>query len=400
MQGQRAVVDRAPAAVQGLVGEDLPALAAGPDFSLTAASASLRLGLNAGLLPQPVRWFYLQALGAALRMNDRWTLAHAPSSEELARLLEASRGAELAVEIGAHTEWTTIALALAAEERNVISVGRRRQGSASYAQLVEERVHARIGLYESTAASAAHELEGSADFVLVDATSAQSMGITLSSATQIIRPGGIVVVCSADSREVRSVVGELGIEGPVADGLLLWRKPGEPEPLGVPREVGRPRNGLLVYGFVGTVIGLAVAAAGPKIASITEDLPGTTGHGREVQSTRLETAVGRARERRAEPGNKQANSRSLAVGRSAVRVGGSDRPKLFYGSRTRRLGTLRVDVPTVLTWRSSGNAFSINSAGWHFRTRAHRGTTLLSPGTYRTVTVRAREWKLRLAPTR
>jgi hypothetical protein len=386
MEGHKAVIDRAPSAGQRLNGEGRAAAVDPPGHLLNPATPSLQLGLNARLLPLPVRWFYLQALGTALRRNDRRTLAGAPSAEELARVLEAARGTELVVEIGARTGWITLALALAAERRKVISVGRVGDGLAGYAHLVEERVRARIGLYAAAAARAAGEMQGCADLVLVDATSADGMLASLSSAVQMIRAGGDLLVRGADSPQVRSVLGELGFEGPVADGLLLSHKPSEPEPGGSARATDRPHLGPVAYGFVGTVIGLAVALAGPKIGSITDDLPGTTGRDAGAHDQRLE-----------QPG-RQAN-RPPAVGRAAVRLGRGDPPKLFSGTATGSLGTFRVDVPTVLTWRSNG-ALSISSHDWRFQTRAHRGTTVLSPRTYGSVEVTAPKWKLRLEPTR
>jgi hypothetical protein len=149
----------------------------------------------------------------------------------------------------------------------------------------------------------------------------------------------------------------------------------------------RPHLGPLAYGFVGTVIGLAVALAGPEIGSITDDLPGTTGRDAGARNPGVE-----------EPGTQAAN-RPPPVGHAAVRIGRGDPPKLFSGSATGSLGTFRVDVPTVLTWRSSG-ALSISSHDWRFQTRAHRGTTVLSPRTYGSVEVTAPRWKLRLEPTR
>jgi hypothetical protein len=73
--------------------------------------------------------------------------------------------------------------------------------------------------------------------------------------------------------------------------------------------------------------------------------------------------------------------------------------RTFKGVGTRELGAIRVNRPTVLTWRTNAKSFEITSLAWRLRSHDGRGRTVLSPGTYRRFAVKAtRPWKLTLSP--
>jgi hypothetical protein len=69
----------------------------------------------------------------------------------------------------------------------------------------------------------------------------------------------------------------------------------------------------------------------------------------------------------------------------------------FSGKGDMKLGTLRIDRPTILSWSTGGQSFRIASEAWRFRPRQRRGSTVLTPGTYRGFAVKAAtSWKLSL----
>jgi hypothetical protein len=386
--------------------------------------ATLRLGLDAGLLPAEARWFYLEAVGTAVRNGDGWTLERVPPGEELAHLLEVASGSKRVVEIGAQTGWTALALALSDHDRSVISFGRpgASQGPGRYAGLVDASVRARVGSRERRVEEVPPVMPGPADIAHVDLSPpyAETYG-ALVAAALVVRPGGLVVVRGGGELDTLALIEELDLEASIVDGLIVGRKPLEPdwealleqalaptptELRETERQVRPPRTRLLALGLAGSLVG-----AGAGLALPIGDLLGSdnrvTNPAREG-SREPGAAVGRggaaSSPRSAAPGRSERSSRSTA---SAPSVAATPRQRgrqrsgrgstVFSGTGTRKLGTIRVDEPVFLRWSTGGGAFRIVSEAWGFRPRTRKGRLLLSPGAYRRFEVRGRgRWRLEL----
>ncbi len=79
------------------------------------------------------------------RLDDSFSLGGATKPRELAPLLKAAGGADLAVELGTGTGWTAIALAVAQPLRRVITIDPVRHPQRdAYARLVDTTVNDRI----------------------------------------------------------------------------------------------------------------------------------------------------------------------------------------------------------------------------------------------------------------
>ena len=112
------------------------------------ASALLKQSLMLIRLPLPVARFYLSALRTARAHGDRWSLDVVTRPRELTTLLRVARGRRRVVEVGTATAWTTIAFALADEDRHVISFDvEEREHRDDYLALAPASVRARIELH-------------------------------------------------------------------------------------------------------------------------------------------------------------------------------------------------------------------------------------------------------------
>jgi hypothetical protein len=196
---------------------------------------------------------------------------------------------------------------------------------------------------------------------------------------------------------------ELLRPAPVADLDL-------PDPAAV-RDVGlqdlpvaperRPRRrGLRAFALTGAAVGLAVALLLPP--SLSEQLPGTSGNDRAPlaaqppASAAAKATTRAARRAHPPPVAQRATRRSRGAAQTQLRSA-----KIVVGTGDEPIGTLRIDRPMRLVWAFDGRPFSIVSAAWSLRPRANRGTTILSPGTYRGLTVKSTaKWTIRLVPAR
>jgi hypothetical protein len=369
-----------------------------------APDASLRLGLNAGLLSWEARFFYLEAVGTAIRRNDRWTLDRVPPAEELAQLIEIASGSERVVEIGAQTGWTALALAVSEEKRSVISFRRpgASQGPGRYAHLVDASVRARVGSREHPVERVPRAMPGLADLAHVDLSPPYAdMYSALIAAGLIVRPGGLVVVRGGRELETRALIEELDLEVSIVDGLVVGRTPLEPDwaallehPIAPSpadlREIekgARPRRvKLLALGLAGAMVGAGAGLALPFGDSLVGSKDG--GSGSEALTT-LQAPSGVKGPAAA------ATSSHSAAGRAQPRS--TKGVTAFSGTGKRKLGTIRVDEPVFLRWSTESGSFKIVSEAWGFRPRTREGRLLLSPGAYRRFEVKGRgRWRLEL----
>jgi hypothetical protein len=192
------------------------------------------------------------------------------------------------------------------------------------------------------------------------------------------------------------------------------------------------RRGITAWALTGVVIGMAAAVIVPS--SLSEKLPGTSGNDREPLAAEPSAPAGvvgpdpsvaaspqsersgstRSRERsgsapQSEPSESTpSRERSGSAPRTERSTGappGAPDPRPPIGGRgvsgtgNGMIGTLRIDRPMRLHWSSDGGPFSIVSDAWRYRPAGRRGSTVLTPGTYRRLAVRSTgSWTLRLDP--
>jgi hypothetical protein len=380
---------------------------------ISGPDASLRLGLNVGLLSWEARFFYLEAVGTAVRRNDRWTLDRVPPAEELAQLLEIATGSERVVEIGAQTGWTALALAVSDERRSVISFRRpgASQGPGRYAHLVDASVRARVGSREQRVERVPGAMPGPADLAHVDLSQPYAdMYAALVAAGLIVRPGGLVVARGGRVLETRALIEELDLEATVVDGMVVGRVPLEvdwaalleqaiaPSPADL-REFEKParsrRLRMLALGLAGSLVG-----AGAGLVLPLGDSPVTSDHGAGGNSA-LETSQppsGAKGPRAAASSHSTAASASSGSTTASAQHHSRKGITAFSGTGTKRLGTIRVDEPVFMRWHVESGSFRIVSEAWGFRPRTRDGRLLLSPGAYRRFEVKGEgRWRLELA---
>jgi hypothetical protein len=163
----------------------------------------------------------------------------------------------------------------------------------------------------------------------------------------------------------------------------------------------RPRRrGLRAFALAGAVVGMAVALLLPP--TLSEQLPGTSGNDRAPlaaqppPSTSAKTPTRATTQAHPPPVAQRDVGRSGVADQRRLRSG-----KIVTGSGDRPIGTLHVDRPMRLVWAFDGRPFAITSTAWSLHPSTDRGTTILTPGTYRRLAVRSTaRWTIRLVPAR
>ena len=345
--------------------------------SLRAASRveASKLARAVGVLPDQVRWLYLQALRSEVR-RDESSLLHATEHPlELARLLELGGDAQNVVGFGRGSVLGGIALAVVDPTRVVTIFEPLAEAGQldHYLRWVDRDVRARVDFRVDTGVGFADAV-GVPDLVLVDASNGFVSGLAQHWGARIL-------------------------EGAVDAGSFLWR------PVQAPTaSVAEPNEGAwqrFRLPALGLVVGVTVALSLPP--SLTNSGPGMSGSARRVTPPALsEDGVEHAsspRKRAAASARPAGEGHSLAVrahGNSRspsatseatletpVNGGKAMRPGLFSGSGDRLLGTLRIDKPMLLAWASRERSFTVHSEHWSFQSNETDGTTVLTPGTYR-----------------
>lgn len=180
-------------------------------------------------LPRPVAVFYLRAFVLALVLRDRVALRYVTRPVELATLLDRSRGYRTVVELGTGPAWTSTALALADEERRIVTFDPKVLTHRSrYVGLVDAKVRSRIEFHRARGED--EPPNGlSIDFVFIDSSHQREPTIaTFRMWEPLLRPGGIVAFHDYGNPRwpgVKEAIDALGLQGEELRSFFFWRKP-------------------------------------------------------------------------------------------------------------------------------------------------------------------------------
>lgn len=348
------------------------------------------------MLPRSVAWFYLRAISTARRLEDTTTFALALPPPDLAKLLEVAEGYEHVVELGTGPAWTAIALALGDERRRVTTFDQRILAHrVRYLDLVRSSVRDRIDFRPEPIERAPEVLRDQVDFVSINSSGDPDRTIaSYESADKIVRPGGLVVFLpyGEGSEGAGDAAREVPSDDSLDGGVFVWRKPRIEEPPSRPRI--RLRSAARVAGIV--LVGLALGASAGAVITLTDGGDTTTTRSiarPPIPRSRLPTVVpaGQAGE------GQSRGSSSHQTRRDRARQPGARSHRTISGRGTGRLGTLRVNQPTAVSWRTEGKRLTLSSSGSWLNHPGKTGATLLSPGTYPNVRVfTTGEWTVRI----
>ena len=186
-----------------------------------------------GRLPAPVRRFYRAALAEARASDDVFSLRSVSRPGNLAELLALARGADVIVELGTCTAWTSIALALDTPTARIVTfdpvVHEQRE---RYLALVDPSVRARIAFHARPGVDGT-DAARDVDFLFIDSTHQRAPTVAEHVAWRPrLRPGATVVFDDyghPDYPGVAQAVAELGLGGEQRGSLYVWRVPaGDP----------------------------------------------------------------------------------------------------------------------------------------------------------------------------
>jgi predicted O-methyltransferase YrrM len=181
-------------------------------------------------MPPRVAAFYLRAWVTLMRTHDGWSSIAVTRPSDVVRLLALARGRRVAVELGTGTAWTTTALALADDDRRVISYDPvAREERNRYLALVPDEVRERIDLRTAPGESVTPPPD-SVDFLFIDCEHDRvTTGAAFRAWEPALRPGAVVAFHDYGHPlypGVREAVDELGLRGEYGGGIFVWRKPG------------------------------------------------------------------------------------------------------------------------------------------------------------------------------
>jgi predicted O-methyltransferase YrrM len=173
------------------------------------------VGLRA--LPLRISRFEWRARRLAARTGDRFSLVSATRPDDLAVLLKLARNRRRVVELGTGTGWTTIALALADAEREVITYDPlHRPERNRYMALAGRRVQGQITFVNEPGSTGPPD-DRAIDMLYIDSSHERRATIEeLGAWRPALRPGAIVVLDDFTHDEfpgVREAVHELGLTG-------------------------------------------------------------------------------------------------------------------------------------------------------------------------------------------
>ncbi|HEX3391469.1 MAG TPA: class I SAM-dependent methyltransferase [Solirubrobacteraceae bacterium] len=188
-----------------------------PTTLLRRVGADLRYDVRLRGLPPRVAWFRWRARRVAQRTADPFSLIAATRPADLALLLRLAHDRRRVVELGTGTAWTTLALALADRQREVISYDPiARTERERYLALVNPGVRARVRLIAKPG-STGPTYDDPVDLLYVDSSHTREDTIAELRAWQpALRPGALVVLDDYTHKDypgVREAVAELGLPG-------------------------------------------------------------------------------------------------------------------------------------------------------------------------------------------
>lgn len=179
-------------------------------------------------LPGAVRTFYIRALWTAWREGDQYSLHVVARPVELAEVLRLARGADVAVEIGTGTAWTTVALALSRTSRRVTTYDPvERPQRELYLGLVSASVRERIEFVRDVGSTGPRGI-GPVGFLFLDGSHERDDTVlTFRLWRDAIAPGGTIVFhdyLDPSYPGVTQAIRELGLEGQQCGRLFVWRR--------------------------------------------------------------------------------------------------------------------------------------------------------------------------------
>lgn len=180
-------------------------------------------------LPPRVALFHARARAAAQRSGDEWSLESATRVEDLATLLQLSRGRHRVAELGTATAWTAIALALADDRRTVSSYDPiARPERERYLALVGEDVRARIRLVQAPG-DRGGDPDTPIDLLYIDSSHERAATVAEVQAWRPALAAGAIVAFDdyvhPDYPGVRQAILELDLDGEVVGTLFVHRTP-------------------------------------------------------------------------------------------------------------------------------------------------------------------------------
>jgi hypothetical protein len=180
-------------------------------------------------LPGPVRRFYIAALRTAWRTGDQYSLDIVTRPLDLREILAAAGSATRVVETGTATGWTSIALALAHQPRQVTSLDPEvRPERERYLALVSPGVRERIRFVAGPGRSGPQGPEP-VEFLFEDGShECEDTIATVRAWTPALCPGSRIAFHDYGDPAypgVAQAVTEMGLLGRSVGRLFIWTKP-------------------------------------------------------------------------------------------------------------------------------------------------------------------------------
>jgi predicted O-methyltransferase YrrM len=199
-----------------------------PPTGLRRLTAPLRFARRLSALPPRVAWFHLRARARAWRLRDDAPKG-ALRADDLAVLMRVASGRRRVVELGTAKAWTAISLAVADEARTVVTYDPVVQHvRARYAELVPERVRARITFVDQPGSVGPLDPDSGVDLLFIDSSHEREETVREYERWRpALAPGSVVVFDDynhPDFPGVRQAVDSLGLTGEVR-GLLYIASP-------------------------------------------------------------------------------------------------------------------------------------------------------------------------------
>jgi predicted O-methyltransferase YrrM len=189
-------------------------------------SSSARYLLQLRVLPLPVAWFAWRARREAGRRGDVFSLTSATRPDDLAILLELADGRRQVVELGTGTGWTSIALAIADENRQVTTYDPiDRPERERYLALIKIEARKRITFVKAPGVVGPTSNQ-KIDLLYIDSSHGRSATIEELDAWRGALSSGAIVVFDdfthPDFPGVREAVKELGLRGVQRGTLFVY----------------------------------------------------------------------------------------------------------------------------------------------------------------------------------